>query len=113
MHAFIYSTTSLGGLLSLKHHARHREKAVSQTNMVPVLIELIVLHKDRLLTHDYLINVLMYAVKVKETTTQNIKNGKEGCPEQGLVSLFFLLPPSASRDPTLDIIRQELKNGVQ
>lgn len=50
MHAFIYSTTSLGGLLSLKHHARHREKAVSQTNMVPVLIELIVLHKDRLLT---------------------------------------------------------------
>lgn len=50
----------------------------------------------------------------KGKTTQNLKNGKEeGCPEWGRGSLFFLLPPSAARDPTLDIIQQELKNRVQ
>lgn len=67
--------------------------------MAPVLIELIVLHRDRLSTHDFLINVLMYAVKIKGITTQNLGSEKEGCPERGIVSLFFFLPPSAAGSP--------------
>lgn len=45
-------------------------------------------------------------MKIKGTTTP----GKEGCRELSTVTVFSLPPPSAARDPTLDIIWQELKN---